>query len=56
VIKFNFPVQKKRVAKATLSEPSNFTTKINFCLDKVAGHISYNELKYKVKGAIIDPP
>lgn len=56
ILKFNFPVERKRIAKATINEPSNFTTKINYCLDKVAGNIAYNELKYKVKGAIIDPP
>ena len=37
-----------------MTEPPNFSTKIRHSLDKVAGQIAYNELKYQVKGAVFD--
>jgi|TARA_B110000285_G_scaffold163028_1_gene182073 hypothetical protein len=42
------------MSKAIMTEPPNFSTKIRHSLDKVAGQIAYNELKYQIKGAVFD--
>jgi hypothetical protein len=37
-----------------ISEPPNFSTNISYSLDKVAGQISYNELKSKSPGGAVE--
>lgn len=49
-IDFKLPIQRSRLAKAIITEPRNFDSKISYNLQKVAGQIAYDELKKHAGG------